>query len=177
MSKIKNLNIMKRIILSFCFITAALFTTSGQNKKAEREAAALVNYEKAVAALEAKDFVIVVDSYDAGGGTFETNTDESVFFSYEKEFVFIQGQIIAGNSNTNKLTVSDYKKDTDKKGNVRILMQLSGFFINAKVDISLRKGGNMADVFLTPTKGDTKRFSGAVIPTAESKYFKRSGVI
>jgi hypothetical protein len=168
---------MKRVILSLCFISAALISSFAQNKKAERDAAALVKFEKAVTAIEAKDFVIIVDSYETGNGIFENNTDNSIFFSYEKEFVFLQGQIIAGNGNTNKLTVSDYNQVTDKKGNIKINMQVRGFFITAKVEILLKKGSNSADVILTPTKGSSKRFSGEVIPRGESKYFKRTGEI
>jgi hypothetical protein len=168
---------MKRIILSFCFITAALFSSFAQNKKAVRDSIALVRFEKAVAAVEAKDFVIIVGSYETANGNFETNTDDANFLSYEKEFVFLQGQIVAGNSNTNKLTVSDYGQVADKKGNINIDMHVRGFFITAKVEIFLRKGGNYADVIITPTKGSVKRFSGEVVPRRESKYFKRTGEI
>ena len=168
---------MKRILLSFCFISAAFFSSNAQNKKAERDSVALVKFNKAVTAIEAKDFVIIVGSYDAGNGVFETNTDDANFLSYEKEFVFLQGQIITENSYTNKLTVSDYNQVPDKKGNIKISMQVRGFFITAKVEISLRKGSNYADVIITPTKGSMKRFSGEVVPTRESKYFKRSGEV
>jgi hypothetical protein len=168
---------MKRILLSFCLISAALFSSFAQNKKAERDSIALAKFNKSVAAIEAKDFVIIVDSYKLDSSAFETNTDNANFLSYEKEFVFLQGQIIAGNSYTNKLTVSDYSQVADKKGNIKINMQVRGFFISAKVEISLKKGGNYADVIITPTKGSTKRFSGEVVPRGESKYFKRSGDI
>jgi len=168
---------MKRVILSFCLVTIAIFSCSAQNKKAVRDSLARVKFERMVAAVEAKDFVIIVDTYDAGGGTFETNTDRANFLSYEKDFVFLQGQIITGNSYTNKLTVSEYSNVADKKGNISITMQVRGNFINAKIEISLRKGFNNADVIITPTKGDNKRFSGEIVPRKESKYFKRSGEI
>jgi len=169
---------MKRILLSVCFISAALLASFGQNTKVDKDAAALVKFEKAIAALEAKDFVIIVDSYETGAGNYETNIDNANFLSYEKEFVFLQGQIVAGNGNINKETVSDYSQIADKKGNIKISMQARGFFINAKIEISLKKtGGNYADVIITPTKGSIKRFSGEVVPRSESKYFKRSGEI
>jgi hypothetical protein len=174
-STIKFNDSMKKILLSFCFISAALFSSFAQNKKAEKDSAAMLQFRKAVAAIEAKDFVIIVDSYVTGGGTFETNTDNANFLSYEKEFVFLQGQIVAENNYTNKLTVSDFNQVADKKGNIRIIMQVRGFYITAKVEIFLKKGGNYADVIITPTRGSTKRFSGVVIPRRESKYFKRSG--
>ena len=167
---------MKRVLLSVCLISLALFSASAQ--KADKDSIALVQFERAIADIEAKDFVIIVESYAREDGSFETNTDNSQFVSYEKEFMFLQGMILADNVHTNKLTVSDYSQETDKKGNVKISMQATGFYIRAKVEISLKKKtGNYADVIITPTKGSTKRFSGYVIPTARSEYFKRSSVI
>jgi hypothetical protein len=153
-----------------------LFSASAQ--KADKDSIALIQFERAIADIEAKDFVIIVESYAKEDGSFETNTDNSQFISYEKEFMFLQGLILADNAQTNKLTVSDYSQETDKKGNVRISMQVTGFYIRAKVEISLKKkAGNYADVIITPTKGSTKRFSGYVVPIARSEYFKRSSVI
>ena len=170
---------MKRIFVSIFIISIALFASYGQsNKKAEKDSLMLVKFEKALATLETKDWVIIVDSYETQGGIFETNTDAANFMSYEKDNVYLQGQIVAGNSNINKLEVSNYDQSTDKKGNVKITMQVRGFFITAKVDISLnRKAGDYADVIITPTKGSMKRFSGYVVPRSQSKYFKRTGEI
>jgi hypothetical protein len=170
---------MKRILLSIFIISTVLWTTNAQgNRKADKDSLALVKFEQALATLETKDWVIVVDSYETEGGIFETNTDAANFLSYEKDYVFMQGQIVAGNAHTNKLEVSNYEQTTDKKGNVRVSMQVRGFFITAKVDISLtKKGGDYADVIITPTKGDTKRFSGYIVPRGRSKYFKRTGEI
>lgn len=168
---------MKKFFLTLCFISAALMPSIAQDKKADKEAATLAAFEKALLTVETKDFVIIVDNYDVDG-VFETNTDVANFLSYEKEFVYLQGMIIAGNSNTNKLTVNDYSQVTDKKGNVKISMQTKGFFITAKIEISLKKtAGSAVDVIITPTKGTVKRFSGEVVPRAESKYFKRPGEI
>ena len=168
---------MKRIFFLIGLVCISLSVSFAQNKKAEKEAAAKAQFEKAVAAIEAKDFVIIVDSYEAGSGIIETNTDVANFISYETEFVFMQGSIVAGNGYTNKLSVSDFKQVVDKKGTVKIEMQCKGSFITAKVEISMKSGGNYADVIITPSKGDAKRFSGEIIPRAESKYFKRPGVV
>jgi hypothetical protein len=170
---------MKRILLSLCLVSAAVFVCSAQgSKKAEKDSLALVKFEQALATIETKDFVIIVDSYETAGGIFETNSDAANFLSYEKDYVYLQGQIVSGNAHTNKLEVSGYNQATDKKGNVRISMQVRGFFITAKIDISLtKKGGDYADVIITPTKGDMIRFSGYVVPRSQSKYFKRTGEI
>jgi hypothetical protein len=196
---------MKKIILSICFITAALLSTFAQNKKAVRDSIAQVKFQKVVAAIEEKDFVIIVDTYvkevgkvDSNGDKtivkeggieesttdkanakdgviVESNTDRANFLSYEKDFVILQG-IPAGNSYTNKLTVSEYSQVADKKGNIRITMHGRGNFIVGKIEISVKKGFP-ADVIITPTKGNNIRFSGEVVPRRESKYFKRSGEI
>ncbi|HEX7584236.1 MAG TPA: DUF4251 domain-containing protein [Prolixibacteraceae bacterium] len=163
--------------LSHKMISRSMTVSFAQNKKADKEAASKAQFEKAVAAIEAKDFVIIIDTYESASGTIETNSDDSNFLSYEKEFVFMQRMIVAGNNYTNKVTVTDYKQVADKKGNVRIEMQCKGSFVTAKIEITMKKGGNYADVIITPAKGDTKRFSGEIVPRAESKYFKRSGVV
>ncbi len=168
---------MKKFFIAFCFLGAALMPTFAQDKKAEREAAALAAFEKTLATIESKDFVIIVGTYQIGG-VFETNNDNSIFLAYEKEYIILQGNLITGNNNTNKLMVSDYNQTTDKKGNIKISMQAKGNLINAKIEISLKKSaGKMADVIITPTRGDVKRFSGEVVPRAESNYFRRPGEI
>jgi len=166
-----------RILLIFLVGLCTTFGISGQNKKAEKEAAGLILFEKAAAAIEAKDFVIIVDTYESSGGTFETNTDVAIFFSHESDFAFMQGWIVAGNNYTNKVNVTDYSKETDKKGNIKVAMQVKGAFVTAKVEVFLKKGGNYADVIIYPAKGDSRRFSGEVTLRGESKYFKRPGEV
>lgn len=168
---------MKKIILLISLSLIIPSFISAQNKKAERDSLAMVLFNKAVKAIDDKDFVIVVDTYQDADGTFTNNTDLAVFMSYEKEFILLQGSLITNNSYTNKLTVYEYNQSTDKKGNINVTMQTKGFYINAKIEISLRKGNNNADVIITPTRGEVKRFSGKLVPTAESNYFKRAGYV
>lgn len=167
---------MRKVLVILGFVCLTATVSFAQNKKAEKEAAAKAQFEKAAAAIEAKDFVIIVDTYEAADRSIATNTDVASFISYEKEFVILQG-FPAGNSNTNKMTVSDYKQVVDKKGSIKIEMQCKGSLLNARVEISMKNGGNYADVIVSPSKGDAKRFSGEVIPRAESKYFKRPGEV
>lgn len=167
---------MKSLYLIIILLGLTLTTSFAQNKKAEKEAAAKAQFDKAVAAIDAKDFVIIVDSYESGSGTFETNSDNANFISYEKDFVYMQGWLV-GNNSTYKMDVSDYKQSLDKKGSMKIEMQVRGSLISAKVEIFMKNGGNYADVLVSPSKGGTKRFSGEVIPRAESKYIKRPGVV
>lgn len=162
--------------MSGLLCVSVLFSFS-QNKKAEKEAEAKKLVDKALVALEMKEYVVIVDTYEASSGNIETNTDIGNFFAYEKDYVILQGSMVSGSSNPHKMIVSDYKQETDKKGNVTIEMQLKGTIIVAKAEIYMKKGGNYADIVITPTKGTSKRFSGEVIPRSESKYFKRPGEV
>jgi hypothetical protein len=166
---------MKKIFLFVGLICITLTVSFAQNKKADKDSIAVVKFEKALASVEAKDFVIIVEYYKTEAGSLENNTDAANFLSYEKEFVYLQGQIVSENGYRNKLTVSDYSNSEDQKRNVQITMQARSLLITAKIEIKQKKGGNYADVIITPTKGSVKRFSGEVVPTAESKYFKRAG--
>lgn len=172
-----SIDFMKYFVLIIGLLFAASFSSQAQNKKAEKEAAAQAAFEKASAAIDARNFVIIVDTYESSTGTIETNTDVATFFSYENDFAYLQGAIIAGNNNTNRLTVADFQKSTDKKGNLKAEMQVKGAFITAKIEIFMKKGGNYADVIITPTKGTVKRFSGEVVLKSESGYFKRPGEV
>jgi hypothetical protein len=169
---------MKKVFMAICFLSVALMPSVGQDKKAEREAAALAAFEKALATIETKDYVIIVGTYQTEGAVFIDNTDNANFLAFENDHIILQGAIIADNSNTNKLVVSDYNQVTDKKGNVRISFQAKGHLITAKVEMSLKKSaGNVADVIITPTRGTVKRFNGEIVPKAQSKYFRRPGEI
>lgn len=168
---------MKRLLVLALLITAVVTAGFAQNAKANKEAAAQAQFEKAKASIEAKDFVIIPDSYESSNGTLENNSDDSNFFSYEGEFVFLQGAIICGNSYTNKATVTTINQKLDKKGNFILEMQISGSQIQAKVEIMMMKGGNYAEVIVTPTKGIVRRFSGEVTLKSESKYYKRPNVV
>lgn len=164
---------MKRFILSALVLTLAVTVSYGQKTKAEKEALAAALYEKAVAAITAKDFVIIPDQYQKADGTTENSNDDFAFISYENGVVYLQGSIVAGNNYTNRTSVSDFKQETDKKGNTKVTMKVTGSAITAKVEISVKKGGNYADVIVTPTSGSQKVFSGELLPRGESKYRKR----
>jgi len=168
---------MKKIITTLLLVLLAISPGISQNKKAEREAAAQAMFEKAKAAINAKEFVIVPDSYEKSDGSPETNTDDAIFISYETDFFYLQGEIVCGNKFTNRAEVTSYNVKEDKKGNLFVEMQVKGNQITARVEIQMRKGSNYADITVYPTKGDARKFSGEVVPRAEAKYFKRPNVV
>jgi len=64
----------------------------------------------------------------------------------------------------------------DKKGNIHQKMVLNGSTIKADVDITLRHGGNFAIADFYPArskKSGIVRYSGRIIPLAESEYSKK----
>jgi hypothetical protein len=69
---------MKRIILSFCIITMAVQFAFAQSKKAGRDSTAHIKFQKVVAAIEAKDFVIIVDTYVKQVGKVHSNGDKII---------------------------------------------------------------------------------------------------
>ncbi len=171
---------IKKILLPIGITVILSVVSLGQDKRVEKQAAAKAKmeaeivakqakFEKALVAIEAKDFVIFVDMV---GTTYKINRDLTNFLSCEKDFVFIQG-IIASNQFTNKVKVSDYNKTIDKKGNIYISMQVRGFYMASKVEIFVRKGDNNAEVIMTPGQTGSTRFSGELLPREESGYFKR----
>lgn len=168
---------MKRVLFTILILALSLSVATAQNKKAEKEAAGLAQFEKAKAAIEAKEFVIVPDSYEKSDGTPEPNTDDANFLSFEDGSVFLQGMIICSNSFTNKTESTSFNIKEDKKGNLFIEMQVKGSAITARIEIQLRKGGGYAEVIVIPTKGTTRRFSGEVVPKAEARYIKRPNVV
>jgi len=168
---------MKRFFL-VSILSIAVFSIGYSQSKAEKEAAALALFESAKAAIESKDFVIVPDSYEKEDGTMETNTDNSHFLAYEGgQYLFLQGSIVCNNNYTNKTTVNSFEQKIDKKGNLSVLMQISGSQVNARVEIMVRKGTNYAEVIITPSNGKTKTFSGEIVPRSKAKYYKKSNII
>ena len=170
---------MKRILLLIVIltcITTSLFSQSSREEKkaaikAKKEseiAANSVKYEKAVAAIQAKDFVIFIDRRWSTGSIYR---DIRQFLSYEKGYVYLQS---VENTVTNKLTVSNYNQTTAKNGDINISMFVKGFYIHEKVDIFLKNGNNWAEVIIG---NNAPRFSGELLPRAESNYFMRPDVI
>jgi hypothetical protein len=174
---------MKKFLLFFGIVAIMASTTFAQNSKAEikaakkaaQEAELIAKFNKALAAIDAKDFVIVVEQYRSNATRTTTITvDKTNFFSYEKQFAYVQGAVFFGESypDSHRLDVSDFSKEVDKRGNVTVKMFVRGNLTEARVEINLHNGDNYADV-IYKMRGVELRYSGEVVPTAESDYFKR----
>jgi len=168
---------MKKLLLIFCIISVVLIPSFAQSKMADKKALALAQFDKVLATIESKDFVITVNPSQIFFGSGEP-TYNTKFLSYENESVILQG-IIWGQNVPNKLKVSDYKQVMDKNGDFKISMYVLGFYLNGKIDISLKKTeGNVARVIISSyTNKSHNRFWGRLLPRSESNYLQQPGLI
>ena len=61
----------------------------------------------------------------------------------------------------------------DKKGNIRLAMNITGVGISAQVNISLANGGNNATVDILPNFHSNRlTLSGTLLPLDKSSVFK-----
>lgn len=147
-----------------------------QKKSKEEKAAELKQaYDMAIECLNNRDWVLVPSSYTALDGTFENNIEDTYFLSAEKTQFFSQGSFVCGNSFTNVADGTEYEVTVDKKGRATVILRVNGNYWKGTYKITVNpKGGNNADVIFTPQNGDTRRFSGPIVPVAGAKYTKRS---
>lgn len=169
---------MKRLFLLTLLVITSINLSSQSKSKAEKEAEGIALFNSAIAAIEAKDFATVPDLWESSSNSItEANTDDYNFIGFENGFLYLQGMIVASNSYTNKTTVKEMTNEFDKKGNYKVVMQVMGAALSARVEIFLKKGGNYAEFIVTPSKGVVRRFSGEIVHRAQSKYRKRANEI
>lgn len=167
---------MKKILLTLC-LSAALLPLYAQKQKMSKEekaAAAQAAYEAALASINSKTFVLVPESFEKSDGTLENNIDDAVFLSAEGSRMFAQGAIVCANSYNNIGEATSYDVKVDKKGNVKAVIVVSGRMWHGTYRITMRKGGNHADVIFDPQGSAARKFSGPIVPLAGAKYNKRA---
>ena len=169
---------MKRILLLAALALCALPLLGQKLSKEERAAAGQARYDAALAAINAKTWVLVPSEYTNPDGEMETNDDNSVFLSFEGGNVFGQGRCVTDNTQNNIGEATKYDVNVDKKCNVKITMIVSGRMWRGTYKISMRKGDNEADVIFNPGgSGTTRRFHGPIVPLAGADYNKVSNPI
>lgn len=160
------------IALSLCFMMPLYAQKLTKEEKAAQQKAL---YEAAVKAVEEKDFVIIPDSYIDSDGIENPIQDNSVFFAYEKANLFMQGAVVCDNSYTNIAEAKEFTPKYDKKGNLKLRILVEGRQIHGVYQISMRAGGNTADVIFTPRTGGTvRKFQGPLVKASSTRYMKRS---
>jgi len=169
---------MKRIAI-IAALTLCVLPLFGQKlSKEEKAAQAQARYESALAAINAKAWVLVPSEYTDPDGEMVNNDNNSIFLSAEGDKVFGQGRCVTDNSQNNVGEATKYEVTVDKKGNVKITMIVSGRMWRGTYKISMRKGDNEADVIFNPGgSGTTRRFHGPIVPLGEASYNKVSNPI
>lgn len=169
---------MKKLVLIVAFALCALPLLGQKLSKEEKAAEAQARYEAALAALNAKAWVLVPSEYTNPDGEVVSNDDNSFFLSFEGENVFACGSFITDNRENNIGEATKYEVNVDKKGNVKVIMSVLGRKWKGTYKISMRKGDNQADVIFNPGgSGTTRRFHGPIVPLAQASYNKRANPI
>ena len=146
--------------------------------KEEKAAAAKLQYEAALQSINEKTWVLVPQQYTLSDGSLEMNSDEAIFISFEKDNAICQGSIVGGNNSQGYLAeATAYDVSVDKKGNIKLKKIVSGRMWKGTYSISIRNHSNYAEVIYNPISGETKRFSGQLVPLVGATYTKRSNPI
>ena len=125
--------------------------------KAEQDARDRLAFEEARKAIEAKEFVLEADqvSFKSGSTAHVSSNTNFVAVQGDKAVVQVAFDIpVSGPNGLGGVTVSgstsDYRQSVDKKGNIRVSMNVIGTGISAQVYINLPNGGNQASVDISP---------------------------
>lgn len=169
---------MKKLALIAALTLCALPLLGQKLSKEEKAAQAQARYESALAAINAKAWVLVPSEYTTADGETESNDNNNNFISSEGDKLFGCGRFITDNGENNVGEATKYEVTVDKKGNVKLTMIVSGRMWKGTYKISMRKGDNQADVIFNPGgSGTTRRFVGPIVPLAEASYNKRANPI
>lgn len=169
---------MKKLATLVALALCALPLFGQKLSKEEKAAQGQERYDAAVAAINAKAWVLVPSEYTTIEGEIVSNDNNDYFLSYEGENAFACAGFITGNGENNMGDVTKYEVNVDKKGNVRITMSVLGRRWKGTYKINMRKGDNAADVIFTPGGNNpTRRFHGPIVPLAQASYNKRANPI
>ncbi len=168
---------MKKSLLILSVMLVTLPLAAQKLSKEEKAAAAKAAYSVAVESVKSRNFVIVPSSYTQKDGLIETNIDNANFLSCEGNDLFAQGLIVCDNKYTNILDAAEYTPVFDKKGNMKLRIVVIGRMMRGTYSISMRNNTNIADVIFTPQSGETRKFSGPLVPLRSANYNKRANPI
>ncbi len=168
---------MKRFLILAAALMMVLPSFAQKLSKEEKAAQQKALYETMIKALEEKDWAIVPTSYIDADGVDNQLTDNSIFISYEKTNMFMQGARVCGNSYTNIAEVKEYDLVKDKKGNLKkVVITVQGRHIQGRYQITMPKvdNGNVVDVIFQPSSGATRKFQGPIVPSKVAGFYKKS---
>lgn len=175
------------ILLCGFFYISSIFAQNKANsqmtkeeKKAIEKSEQQALFSAAEQAIQNRSFVMEADKIEFKRGNFAYVSPTTNFVSLEGDYAMVQLSFNNGRSGANGIggitvdgKASNVEIKTDKKGNVRLKMNVSGKAISAVVEIKLQKGSNKAYAFVYPNfNGENISFSGTLLPSRESSVFK-----
>lgn len=179
---------MKKFIY---LITAMLLVCTGNmmaqeaelTRAQEKELQAKIDsiyFEKAVEAINQKNFTLEADRITFKRGRTEFVTSNTNFISVKGDRAVIQIAISNFNAGPNGLggitvegTTSSYQVEKSKKGNIILEMNVTGKGVSARVRIEMRKGSNIASADVMPNfNSNNMTLTGVLINSDESQVFK-----
>lgn len=149
-------------------------------EKAAKEAQGQMQFDKAMQAVNNKAFVLEADRVTFKNGQFVYVNANTNFISMHDGKSTVQLAFNSPYAGPNGIggitvtgTVSNFKTETDKKGNVTISMAVMGVGISANVSIQLINGSNVCSATVYPNfSGNIITFSGNLYSEADSNVFK-----
>lgn len=154
-----------------------------QRRAPERKAQRILDtlsWKQAGAAVDKRSFVIEADAVTFKNGVRLMVNSMTNFIAVDGDRGVVQispSNFVDGPNGVGGVTVdgsiSGYEVTTDRKGNVRISMNVTGAVINATVDITLYPGSDQAYVVVSPNfNSRTIRIEGTIVPYAHSRVIE-----
>lgn len=177
---------MKAIV--FLLVSASFILTGCKAQDpAVKEAQAAerqLKFEKAVQALNDREFVLEADRVTFRNGQYAYVSSSTNFVSMSGDRATIQLAFNSPYSGYNGMggitvdgTASNIKMNTDKKGNVNYSMNIFGTGVSAVVTFNMVAGTNQCTAVVTPNlSGRVVTFTGYLYPKSESSVFKGSAL-
>ena len=154
-----------------------------QRRAPERKAQRILDtlsWKQAGAAVDKRSFVIEADAVTFKNGVRLMVNSMTNFIAVDGDRGVVQispSNFVNGPNGVGGVTVDGsiygYEVTTDRKGNVRISMNVTGAVINATVDITLYPGSDQAYVVVSPNfNSRTIRIEGTIVPYAHSRVIE-----
>ena len=151
-----------------------------QERKEIQKAMEQAAFDEAKEAIENKTFALEADQviFKRGKNAFVSSNTNFVMVNEDKASVQVAFNIpVSGPNGLGGVTVdgnvSNYKIATDKKGTIRLTMNVMGSGISAQINITLPHGSNNATVDINPNFNSNRlTLSGKLLPLEKSNIFK-----
>ena len=151
----------------------------GEKKALQRQIDS-ISYHQAIEAINDTAYTLEADQVVFKYGEMAFVSSNTNFVSVKGNHAVVQVAFnipVAGPNGLGGVTVegmvTSYKKETDKKGNVYVTMNVMGVGISAQVTITLYADNNQASVVISPNFNSRRlTLNGRIVPARFSNVFK-----